>query len=100
MSQDDAPPNGGLPRLERPSQAHALRFARALVERGERLDMQELAASLGVGRTTLYRWVGDREHLIADVFAQLTDELFVLCAEEARGRGLDRAIDTIRRFMK
>jgi AcrR family transcriptional regulator len=95
----DEPAQDPLPRLERPSREHALRFARILFERGERVDMQALAAGLGVGRTTLYRWVGDREELIATVLGELTDEVWTVVAEQADGEGLDRAFDTIRRFM-
>jgi AcrR family transcriptional regulator len=98
-SDQATPETDGLPRFERPNQEHALRLARALIERGERIDMQELANALGIGRTTLYRWVGDREHLVETVFARLTTELFDVCAKHAQGKGLDRAIDTIRRFM-
>lgn len=88
-----------LPHLERATREHALRFARLQFEQGERVDMQTLATALGVGRTTLYRWVGDREQLIAELFADLTEELFAAIAAEAVGTGLDRAFDEIRRFM-
>lgn len=93
----DAP---GLPRLERATKEHALRFARAQFERGERVDMRTLADELAVGRTTLYRWVGDREQLIAELFARWTDELFDAVGEQAVGEGIDRALDTVRRFME
>jgi AcrR family transcriptional regulator len=88
-----------LPRLERATREHALRYARAQFERGERVDMRTLAEELAVGRTTLYRWVGDREQLIAELFSQWTDELFDVIAEQAQGEGIDRALDTVRRFM-
>jgi AcrR family transcriptional regulator len=47
----------------------AAAFARALdtFRRGQRIDMAALAADLGVARTTLYRWTGDRDQLITDV---------------------------------
>jgi AcrR family transcriptional regulator len=97
MAHVSAP--ASAPRLERATREHALKFARLQFERGERIDMQTLAVSLGVGRTTLYRWVGDREQLIAELFAQLTDELWAAIAEERRGRGIEAALDAIRRFM-
>jgi AcrR family transcriptional regulator len=88
-----------LPRLERATREHALRYARAAFERGERVDMQTLAAELGVGRTTLYRWFGDREQLISELFAELTDEIFSdINAGPGRG-GIEVALDSIRRFM-
>lgn len=93
------PTSGPLPQLERATRAHALRFARLQFERGERIDMQTLAAALGVGRTTLYRWVGDREQLIAELFADLTDELWAAVAAQHEQRGIDGAFETIRRFM-
>src|SRR5689334_10052524 len=88
-----------LPQLERATREHALRFARLQFEAGDRIDMQTLAAALGVGRTTLYRWVGDREQLIAEVFADLTDQLFEQIVAEERGTGIDGALHAIRRFM-
>jgi AcrR family transcriptional regulator len=88
-----------LPRLERATREHAVQFARVQFERGERIDMQTLAGALGVGRTTLYRWVGDREQLIAELFARLTDELWTAISAEPPRAGIDGALDTIRRFM-
>src|SRR5438552_1083020 len=37
--------------------------------RGQRVDVQALAAELGVGRTTIYRWFGSREQLLGEVVA-------------------------------
>ena len=92
-------PTSALPQLERPTREHALRFARLQFEQGDRVDMQTLAVALGVGRTTLYRWVGDREQLIAELFATVTDELFEAVSARRRVRSIDAAFDTIRRFM-
>lgn len=91
-------PSAGF-RIERPARAHALALARALFVRGDRIDMQSLAGQLGIGRSTLYRWVGDRDQLLGVVLAQLAGETAQLVAEQAEGEGLERALDTIRRFM-
>jgi AcrR family transcriptional regulator len=91
--------SASLPQLERATPEHALRFARLQFEQGERIDMQTLAGALGVGRTTLYRWVGDREQLITELFARLTDELWAAIDAEPRPAGIDGALETIRRFM-
>ncbi|MCW2754938.1 MAG: TetR family transcriptional regulator [Marmoricola sp.] len=93
------PGPASLPQLERATREHALRFARLQFEQGDRIDMQTLATALGVGRTTLYRWVGDREQLIAKLFASITDELFAAIAAEVSGAGIDGAFDAIRAFM-
>lgn len=56
--------------------AAAFRAARRRYLAGERIDMQALAAELGVSRATLYRWTGAREQLISDVVFSLSDEVF------------------------
>lgn len=38
---------------------------------GQRLDMQGLAAELGVDRTTLFRWVGSRDALTSTILERL-----------------------------
>ena len=37
--------------------------------RGERIDVQAIAAELRLGRATVYRWFGSREELIGEVLA-------------------------------
>ena len=44
--------------------------------RGEPLDMSALATQLGIGRATLYRWVGNREELLARVIAETSERTF------------------------
>ena len=43
------------------------REARRRFLRLERIDMSELATDMGVSRATLYRWVGGRDQLLAEV---------------------------------
>lgn len=68
--------------------------------RCERIDMQSLASELGIGRTTLYRWVGDRESLIAEVISEAATDLIEETAEDAEGSGLDWVVDGMGRFME
>src|SRR5213080_4475301 len=56
--------------------AAAFRAARRTYLRGQRVDMQALAAELGVSRATLYRWTGPREQLLGDVLWSLSDAIF------------------------
>lgn len=56
--------------------AAAFRAARRMYLEGRRLDMQALAAELGVSRATLYRWTGHRDQLLADVLWTLSNDLF------------------------
>lgn len=90
---------GTEPTFRRATHGDALLTARAMFERGERVDMQPLADRLGIGRTTLYRWVGDREQLIGAVLTEVADDVFERAWAEARGTGVTWALDVIRRFM-
>jgi AcrR family transcriptional regulator len=66
--------------------------------RGQRVDVQEIANELGLGRTTIYRWFGSREQLIGEVLFRAAEPLL----EEARGatreRGAAALLDTFDRF--
>jgi AcrR family transcriptional regulator len=66
---------------------------------GEPLDMSALAAELGIGRATLYRWVGNREELLARVLAEYTERTLRDAVDAASGEGADLVVDVLRRFM-
>jgi AcrR family transcriptional regulator len=62
------------PDRARATPAGAFAAARRRYLGGERIDMQALAAELGISRPTLYRWTGDRETLLSDVLFSFSDE--------------------------
>ena len=95
-----APSEETLPRFRRPTRRDAIDFACELFLRGERVDMNTVCAGLGIGRTTLYRWVGDRERLIGEALAELTEATWNYLIENAEGRGRERAMNIGRRFME
>ncbi|MGD9527880.1 QsdR family transcriptional regulator [Pseudonocardia sp.] len=70
-----------------PDAAVAFRMARRRFLAGERLDMQELAASLGVDRSTLFRWVGNRDQLLVAVLTSLADPTLSDIVATVRGSG-------------
>lgn len=57
----------------RPTALDAFRLARRTFLAGARVDMQALARALNVDRATVYRWVGSREQLLAEVLWSLID---------------------------
>jgi AcrR family transcriptional regulator len=65
---------------------------------GERVDVQAIAAQLGLGRTTIYRWFGSREGLIGETVAQAADPLFDEARAGAKGRGGVALLDTFDRI--
>jgi AcrR family transcriptional regulator len=66
--------------------------------RGKRVDVQAIAAELGLGRTTIYRWFGSREDLIGEVLVRAADPLLDAARAAARGRGGPALLDTFDRF--
>lgn len=66
--------------------------------RGERIDVQAIAADLGLGRATIYRWFGSREDLIGEVLLRAAEPLLDEARANARGRGGRALLDTFDRF--
>jgi AcrR family transcriptional regulator len=66
--------------------------------RGRRIDVQAIAAELGLGRSTIYRWFGSREGLIGEVLVRAADSLLDAARAEARGRGAEALLDTFDRM--
>jgi AcrR family transcriptional regulator len=66
--------------------------------RGRRVDVQAIAAELGLGRTTVYRWFGSREGLIGEVLVRAAEPLLDEACAGARGRGATALLDTFDRF--
>jgi len=67
----------------------ALKAARRHFLKKERVDMVELAAELGVGRATLYRWVGSREQLLGEVLWTMTEAGLAQARADAKGQGAE-----------
>jgi AcrR family transcriptional regulator len=66
--------------------------------RGQRIDVQAIAAALGLGRATIYRWFGSREELIGEVLVRTAEPLLDDARANARGRGGAALLDTFDRF--
>jgi AcrR family transcriptional regulator len=65
---------------------------------GQRIDVQAIAAELGLGRATIYRWFGSREGLIGHVLVRAADPLLREARAKARGRGGPALLETFDRF--
>jgi AcrR family transcriptional regulator len=91
-------PEGASPPAGIPPEIYAA-AARAFAA-GERLDMQQLAGTLGISRATLYRRAGNREQLFAAVIwcnsrATLVDAV----RRTSRLRGVPRAVAVAARVL-
>src|SRR3954470_22493509 len=66
--------------------------------RGQRIDVQAIAAELGLGRATIYRWFGTREELIGEVLVRAAEPLLTEARASASGKGGAALLDTFDRF--
>ncbi|GAA2863459.1 QsdR family transcriptional regulator [Pseudonocardia halophobica] len=82
----------------RPGALDAFLLARRRFQAGERIDMQALAAELGVNRATVYRWVGSRELLLCEVVWSLTERTLRREPPAADGSG-SRLAAVLSRFV-
>ncbi len=66
--------------------------------RGRRVDVQAIAAELGLGRATVHRWFGTREALIGEVIVLAATPILEASRAEARGKGGRALLETFDRF--
>jgi AcrR family transcriptional regulator len=78
----------------------AFKLARSKWLAGERLDVGRIAQELGVGRATVFRWVGTRENLYGEVISALFAKELSRALEAARGKGLARIVDAMERLLR
>jgi AcrR family transcriptional regulator len=84
----------------KPDAGYAFRVARRKYVAGQRIDMQQLAAELGVDRTTLFRWVGNRDRLMADILISMTDPTIEEAVKTAEGTGGARIAAIARNYAR
>jgi AcrR family transcriptional regulator len=66
--------------------------------RGQRIDVRAIAAELGVGRTTIYRWFGTREELVGAVVARAAEGVLAEIDARTKGHGAERLLEVFDRF--
>lgn len=83
----------------RPDALAAFRTARRAFLAGKRLEMQDLAAELGVSRATLFRWVGGKDQLIAEIIWSVTLPTFQQAVQDAgKKQGAQRVAAVLSNF--
>src|SRR4051812_50051616 len=65
--------------------------------RGRRVDIQAIAAELGLGRATVHRWFGTREALIGEVIVLASKPVLEAARAEAGGSGGPALLGTVDR---
>src|SRR5438105_3729827 len=91
LPSEPAPaPVAKLGRRGRPATASpddVLALATELYLDGQRVDITVVAARLGLGRATIYRWFGSREALLGEVVASELERLVARKRAQVRRRG-------------
>ncbi|MCV7159155.1 TetR/AcrR family transcriptional regulator [Mycolicibacterium brisbanense] len=82
----------------KPDPLTAFRIARGWFLEGRRIEMGELATELGVNRATLFRWVGSRDELLAEILWSLAEPTLTAAIEASPGHGAERISHAVGRF--
>jgi AcrR family transcriptional regulator len=89
------------PRRGRPaaaSRADVLASARRRYLDGERVDVRAIAAELGLGRATIYRWFGSRDGLLGEVIAREAETYYAAVRARVKGSGAKALLETLDRI--
>lgn len=73
----------------------AFHLARGWFLAGEKVDIKRLAAELSVDRTTLFRWVGNRDQLLEEIIRSLSMASWVRAIRAVPGVGPARVAGVI-----
>jgi AcrR family transcriptional regulator len=76
------------------SREQVLEVARREFVEGRRLEMQAIAAEVGIARATVYRWFGSRDGLIGEMLARDAEGYFRHVRARVGGRGSRALLDT------
>ena len=80
----------------RPTPQDALRRAREQWVNGERIHLAALAEELGIGRATLFRWVGNKDLLVGEVLWSTYEPLRARALEQTPGHGVEYVVGVYR----
>jgi AcrR family transcriptional regulator len=77
-----------------------LSLARQWFIGSRRIELQKLAAELGVSRATAYRWAGSAEQLAGEVLASLVDDTFRRLVQRTTTTGAECVLEVLQRGMR
>jgi AcrR family transcriptional regulator len=90
----------GAARGRRAGPLDALKLARDIWLRSERVDIGAMAGELGVNKATLFRWIGSRERLLGEVIWSFFEPIWTEVVRESQGSGPDYLADLSNRTME
>jgi AcrR family transcriptional regulator len=81
-------------------QDHAFQVARRTFVVGHRVELADVASTVGVNRVTVHRWLGNRTAVLTEIVWSLTEPTIALCYEQALGRGGARVAAAMAEFVR
>lgn len=79
------------------TKSEVVELARRSFLAGERVDVQAIAATLGLSRASVYRWFGSRDGLLGAVLASEFESLIALADARRTASGVRRVLDVLDR---
>lgn len=67
---------------------------------GERVDVQAIAAELGLSRASIYRWFGSRDGLLGAMLVQEYQQMIARADARCRARGARRILEVLDRVAR
>ncbi|MET8778656.1 QsdR family transcriptional regulator [Nocardia sp. NPDC050713] len=67
---------------------------------GERVDVQAIAAELGLSRASIYRWFGSRDGLLGAMLVQEYEQMIARADAKRRSRGAERILEVLDRVAR
>ncbi|MGV9614115.1 QsdR family transcriptional regulator [Nocardia xishanensis] len=77
-----------------------IELARRAFLAGERVDVQAIAAELGLSRASVYRWYGSRDGLLGAMLLQEYEQMIARADAKRRTRGAARILDVLDRVAR
>ena len=81
-------------------QDEAFRAARRMFVAGDRVEISDLAGTLGVNRVTVHRWLGNRTQILTDVIWSLAEPTIEACYRDAPEVGGSRIANAMVDFVR
>ncbi|WP_051026969.1 QsdR family transcriptional regulator [Nocardia higoensis] len=98
-----ASPTGGARSPGRPASAtreQVIALTRRAFLAGERVDVQSIAAELGLSRASVYRWFGSREGLLGAMLVQEYNQMIAKADAKCRAEGAHRIVEVLSRVAR
>lgn len=78
----------------------AFRVARHTFIAGQRVELADIATTVGVNRVTLHRWLGNRTAVLTTIVWSIAEPTIAECRRRSRGHGGARVADAMAEFVR